>query len=100
MECRANTVHACVTNIVKDEATQLEIVACMIEKNDNPMKIGQKVSANKRFGCKKNAEACYLRYICIKETVLPSLITVDANCESETSVNGNVTVFVFIFHNV
>ncbi|KAK4306047.1 hypothetical protein Pmani_022105 [Petrolisthes manimaculis] len=42
LECRANTVHACVTNLIKDETKQLEIVGCMIEKNDNPMKIGQK----------------------------------------------------------
>ncbi|KAK3875672.1 hypothetical protein Pcinc_019479 [Petrolisthes cinctipes] len=42
VECRANTVHACVTNLIKDETKQLEIVSCMIEKNDNPMKVGQK----------------------------------------------------------
>ncbi|KAG7167720.1 Gamma-interferon-inducible lysosomal thiol reductase-like 1 [Homarus americanus] len=42
VECRANMVHACVTNLVKEEAKQLAIVHCMIDKNDAPMKIGQK----------------------------------------------------------
>ncbi|XP_076045498.1 gamma-interferon-inducible lysosomal thiol reductase-like [Oratosquilla oratoria] len=35
-ECEANRVHACVTKHVKDETTQLNIVACMIKENDKP----------------------------------------------------------------
>ncbi|XP_063849997.1 gamma-interferon-inducible lysosomal thiol reductase-like isoform X2 [Scylla paramamosain] len=42
VECRANTVHACVTNAIRDEEKQLDIVSCMIERNEQPMKVGQK----------------------------------------------------------
>ncbi|XP_053648978.2 gamma-interferon-inducible lysosomal thiol reductase isoform X1 [Cherax quadricarinatus] len=42
LECKANMVHACVTNVVKDEGKQLAIIHCMIDKNDVPMKVGQK----------------------------------------------------------
>lgn len=42
VECRANMVHACVTNIVHDEAKQLNIISCMIDKNDQPVKVGEK----------------------------------------------------------
>ncbi|KAK7086988.1 hypothetical protein SK128_026650 [Halocaridina rubra] len=41
-ECQANMVHACVTNIVRDMTKQLSIVHCMIDKNFQPMVVGQK----------------------------------------------------------
>ncbi|XP_064099324.1 gamma-interferon-inducible lysosomal thiol reductase-like isoform X1 [Macrobrachium nipponense] len=42
VECQANMVHACVTNIVKDQTKQLSIVHCMIDKNMQPLVAGQK----------------------------------------------------------
>nr|XP_045587222.1 gamma-interferon-inducible lysosomal thiol reductase-like [Procambarus clarkii] len=59
VECKANMVHACVTNIVKDEGKQLAIVHCMIEKNDMPLKIGQKC-VEKNGENWQNVEACIL----------------------------------------
>ncbi|XP_042884447.1 gamma-interferon-inducible lysosomal thiol reductase-like isoform X3 [Penaeus japonicus] len=41
-ECEGNIVHACVTNIIKDEAKQIAIVHCMIDRNEQPMLVGKK----------------------------------------------------------
>ncbi|XP_037775235.1 gamma-interferon-inducible lysosomal thiol reductase-like isoform X3 [Penaeus monodon] len=41
-ECEGNIVHACVTNIIKDEAKQIAIVHCMIDRNEQPMVVGKK----------------------------------------------------------
>lgn len=43
-ECEGNIVHACVTNVIKDEAKQIAIVHCMIDRNEQPMVVGKKVS--------------------------------------------------------
>ncbi|KAG0720505.1 Gamma-interferon-inducible lysosomal thiol reductase [Chionoecetes opilio] len=48
VECRANMVHACVTSVFREEAKQLDIVSCMIDKNEQPMKAGLKCV--ERFG--------------------------------------------------
>ncbi|XP_063594564.1 gamma-interferon-inducible lysosomal thiol reductase-like [Penaeus indicus] len=41
-ECEGNIVHACVTNLIKDEAKQIAIVHCMIDRNEQPMVVGKK----------------------------------------------------------
>ncbi|XP_068245450.1 gamma-interferon-inducible lysosomal thiol reductase-like isoform X3 [Palaemon carinicauda] len=46
LECQANMVHACVTNIFKDQTKQLSIVHCMIDKNMQPLVAGQKCVEN------------------------------------------------------
>lgn len=45
IECYGNKVHACTLVKVKDVATQLKYIGCMIDDNYNPNSIGAEVSA-------------------------------------------------------
>lgn len=59
LECKANLVHACVTNVIKDEEKQLSVIHCMIDKNNQPMKAGQKC-VEKYSENWENVESCVL----------------------------------------